>query len=412
MIEEKFIFIKLFIKHSKANIQARLARHARLEKGIRPNPKKRPPQPKRSFFQRLMSPLYRFFNVGDDFPLLKKLAAWSFGFVILFFSGTLFVPLYQYTGWVPPSYEELQAMAFSEDLTNDPLNSLIDTDVGMVIKPAVQSTVGDRSESNQIFIYTVEPGDSISTIAQQFGISKETVIMENELWNSTTLRTGIQLRILPVDGVSHPVKEGDTITELAEEYEVPMEDILRQNKLEEGETLVADSSIIIPGGEKERPVIIAAAPDPVTPSGRPSSGPSAPANPGGSAAPTASGAVWPVNSCAILTQRFGGYHTGVDLACRAKGPIYAAWGGTVRKASYGWGNGYGNHIIVDHGNGLQTLYAHNETLYVNVGDYVTAGQTIAWMGNTGNVRGVTGIHLHFEVRQNGQKRNPLSYYQI
>jgi murein DD-endopeptidase MepM/ murein hydrolase activator NlpD len=72
--------------------------------------------------------------------------------------------------------------------------------------------------------------------------------------------------------------------------------------------------------------------------------------------------------------------------------------------------GYGNVIVVDHGNGMQTLYAHNTELLVSVGQYVERGQPIATMGNTGRVYGRTGVHLHFEVIVNGVKKNPVVYF--
>ena len=108
-----------------------------------------------------------------------------------------------------------------------------------------------------------------------------------------------------------------------------------------------------------------------------------------------------------ITQGFRGGHYAYDVADTSKPPILAAAGGTVIKASSGtWGGGYGNHVIIDHGNGYQTLYAHAEVLYVNVGDSVSQGQVIAKMGNTGSVYGRTGIHLHFEITYNGTKLNP------
>ena len=83
----------------------------------------------------------------------------------------------------------------------------------------------------------------------------------------------------------------------------------------------------------------------------------------------------------------------------------------MSRADEGWNGGYGNVVVIDHGNGIQTLYAHNKTLYVQKGDIVTRGQPIAFMGNTGLVHGPTGIHLHFEVHVNGFKKNPLIYLQ-
>src|SRR5690606_15708867 len=326
-------------------------------------------KPKRKFLQRMLGPLFRFFGVSDDFPLLKQLSVSVFAFIFVFFSSTLFVPLYHYNGWVQANYEEdFDLIAISDPLADDPLNSLISED-GFIIKPALNSAEGDRSEANQIFLYTVEAGDTLSTIAQQFGIKKETLIMENELWNATTLRVGANLKILPVDGVSHTLKKGDTVSTLAQKYEVDPQDILRQHQLEEGATLALDTALIIPGGEKERPVVVAYVPPPTREgSFSRATGSTAPAVPDAGAAPsTGARLIWPTNSCGKLTQGFRSGHLALDIACRAKGPIYASAAGTVITSSDGWNGGYGHYIIIDHGNGMQTLYAHNEKRYVNVG---------------------------------------------
>ncbi len=105
----------------------------------------------------------------------------------------------------------------------------------------------------------------------------------------------------------------------------------------------------------------------------------------------------------------GTYHTGIDIDGYASmgSPIVAADSGTVIKAEY-YG-GYGNCIIIDHGNGFTTLYAHLSSMYVGVGSYVSKGQTIAGVGNSGTVYGADGIHLHFEVTVNGSRVDPLGY---
>ena len=101
----------------------------------------------------------------------------------------------------------------------------------------------------------------------------------------------------------------------------------------------------------------------------------------------------------------------MDIGDRSRPPVWAAGGGTIVKASSGtWGGGYGNHVIVDHGGGLQSLYAHLGTLNVYKGQYVNQGDILGMMGNTGRVYGVTGIHLHWEVRKNGVKHSPYNYY--
>lgn len=293
------------------------------------------------------------------------------------------------------------------DFTGQETDSMladIMTEDGFLLKPALNSTEGDRSTANEIFAYDVEPGDTLSSIAQRFGIKKETLVMENNLWNANSLKTGMTLKILPVDGISHVVKKGDTIDKIAKKYEVKAEDIVRQNQLEDGQVLLADSSLIIPGGKKE------VAP-PVSNGGRGNSGGNAPASVSAYAyAGQASGRlIWPAPG-AKLTQGYHAGHYALDIANRARGPIVAAAAGKVVTAKYGWNGGYGNYIIIDHGDGMQTLYGHNEKLYVTEGQYVDQGQTISWMGNTGRVYGATGIHVHFEVRIKGVKYNPKNFF--
>ena len=98
-------------------------------------------------------------------------------------------------------------------------------------------------------------------------------------------------------------------------------------------------------------------------------------------------------------------HTGIDIAVPTGTPVRAALPGVVTKATYNAG-GYGYYVMIDHGNGMVTLYAHNSKLLVNVGDTVEAGDTVSLSGSTGRS---TGPHLHFEVRVNGQRVNPRSY---
>ncbi len=99
------------------------------------------------------------------------------------------------------------------------------------------------------------------------------------------------------------------------------------------------------------------------------------------------------------------YHPAIDISAWIGAPVLASDSGFVVVA--GWdGTGYGNEIVIDHGNGYQTLYAHLNAFYVNVGDNVVKGQQIGEMGNTGNS---TGPHLHFEVRQGTVQRNPFGF---
>lgn len=108
----------------------------------------------------------------------------------------------------------------------------------------------------------------------------------------------------------------------------------------------------------------------------------------------------------MITNGYKAGHYALDIADRSKPPIWATRDGVVITAKYGWNGGYGNYIIIDHGDGFQTLYAHNEELYVAEGESVTKGQVISKMGNTGRVYGATGIHVHYECVSDGVKINP------
>jgi murein DD-endopeptidase MepM/ murein hydrolase activator NlpD len=116
--------------------------------------------------------------------------------------------------------------------------------------------------------------------------------------------------------------------------------------------------------------------------------------------------MWPT-PVRTITQGWSSRHGGLDISDSKMEPIYAAADGFVEVSGYQ--KGYGNTIVINHGNGFKTRYAHASELYVAAGDQVVAGQNIAKQGRTGHVYGVTGIHLHFEIIKNGVKVNPLLY---
>jgi murein DD-endopeptidase MepM/ murein hydrolase activator NlpD len=128
--------------------------------------------------------------------------------------------------------------------------------------------------------------------------------------------------------------------------------------------------------------------------------------PGPTGSPSAAGFIWPVHG--ILTSpfgwRWGRMHEGIDLAVPSGTPVVAAASGTVIVA--GWMGGYGNLVVIDHGNGIATAYGHNTSLAVGYGQYVAQGQLISYSGSTGHS---TGPHVHFEVRVNGSPVDPLGY---
>jgi murein DD-endopeptidase MepM/ murein hydrolase activator NlpD len=126
----------------------------------------------------------------------------------------------------------------------------------------------------------------------------------------------------------------------------------------------------------------------------------------GSGTPSAAGFIWPVNGPVVsgYGMRWGRMHEGIDIAAGTGTPIWAAAAGTVIHA--GWLGGYGNLVVVDHGNGLATAYAHASAILVGVGQSVAQGETVSLVGSTGNS---SGPHLHFEVRVNGSAVDPLLY---
>ena len=264
---------------------------------------------------------------------------------------------------------------------------------------------GNISIANRknIIEYKIEEGDSLGGIAYQFGVSINTLLWENNLTLKSVLKLGQLIRILPVSGVSHIIKKGDTLKKIASTYKAKVEEIVFFNGLEEdGSNLKVGEKIIVPNGVK---VVVSQPSTSYVTTARPSSGLNPPPS---NQAPSLKGFVWP-SAAKYITQYYSWLHHGLDIAGPKNSAVYAAKAGTVEVSQCGWNSGYGCYIIINHGGGVKTLYGHHNELLVKVGDSVSAGQTIGLMGNTGKVRGVTGIHLHFEVIINGARKNPLLY---
>lgn len=314
-------------------------------------------------------------------------------------------------GSLMPPYVPKEAQAREGVGETDPSQFLL-VEEGFLMKTSSLTDQAARRAYGEGLIHTVEAGESIEGIAEQYRISANTIRWANKLEGSG-LKPGQQLIILPTDGVLHTVARGQTLLAIAELYDRPLEDIVMQNQIQGG-VILAGQELIIPGGS---PIIpkptqtpttpVPTTPKPTTPKPTTPSTPSAPS--GAVAAVTVGIFQTPCNTCSI-TQYYRPGHYAIDIQTKgATRPIFAAEAGTVIRAATGWNGGYGNVIEIDHGNGVVTLYGHNESLYVEEGDVVTRGQEISKMGNTGRVYGKTGIHLHFEVRVNGVKKNPLLY---
>lgn len=265
---------------------------------------------------------------------------------------------------------------------------------GNALVPESGPAVSDNCNVNDnegIYLYEVREGENLSNIAQAFCISTKTILWANEIKDADLIRPGDELVILPITGVNHVVKSGDTLASIAKKYGSEIEDldpfiadIAAYNQLV-GQELTVGQTLIIPGGELAPP-----------PAPAPSQTRVATAPTYTSSAPATSGYFGhPVRGGAIKTQGIHGYN-GVDFAAGAGSEIVAAASGQVIVArGSGWNGGYGQYVVVKHDNGTQTLYAHLSGVAVRMGQSVSRGQTLGYMGSTGRS---TGVHLHFEVR--------------
>ncbi|RME63581.1 MAG: LysM peptidoglycan-binding domain-containing protein [Caldilineae bacterium] len=190
----------------------------------------------------------------------------------------------------------------------------------------------------------------------------------------------------------HVVRPGDTLSSIAAKYKVPMEAIASYplNKMESINTpLSVGQQLVVPGGQKPyipRQVVAYNGPVP-------------------QGASQGSGVFgWPTDG--VLTQPFWSGHRALDIGAWTGTPILAADSGYVIAARTGWNFGYGNMVMIDHGNGYVTLYGHMNSIFVRQGENVAKGEQIGTVGNTGNS---TGPHLHFEIRYQGVPRNPMPF---
>jgi len=284
-------------------------------------------------------------------------------------------------------------IAYAEINIDDPFLYLEDN---FIQKPFVS---GLNNPSDAIISYEVQVGDTLSAVASRYGITLNTILWANDLANANTVRPGMKLKILPVSGLLHKVKKGDSLTKIAQNYKINQDIIIYQNKLEPEANLAAGTELILPGAEMK---LAAPRRDTYIATDR---GSSYRNNPGYDIKYGGGNLLMPTDG--RLTQGFRNGHYGIDLANRALPPIYAAEAGKVLKAKYqGWNGGYGHHVIIEHDNGLQTLYAHMSDVYVQPGQLVARGEAIGRVGNTGKS---TGPHLHFEVINQGRKSNPWNY---
>ncbi len=291
----------------------------------------------------------------------------------------------------------------------------------------------DASQSDLYCVYEVHDGDTLSGIAQRYGLktsdssdltawqilvlsNKPDIVSEDDI-----LQPGQHLRIPLHNGIVHTVVSSQTLSDIAGEYGVAVDDIMSINHLADANTIGVGSEILIPDPQKYAP---AAAEEAAASTGSSSSGDSSGSSDSSSSSASSGGGsssaaivgggpksnvgfIWPVTG--PISSYFGPSHPlgiDIDLFSHHHAPIAAVAGGVVTFAGGNACCSYGYYVVIDHGNGYQSLYAHLSTISVSVGQVVSQGQQVGISGVTGYS---TGEHLHFEIHKNGAVVNPLNY---
>lgn len=264
----------------------------------------------------------------------------------------------------------------------------------------------DVPEREEISTYIVQSGDTLSDIADQFGVSTNTIRWANDIPAKSTVKVGQKLVILPITGVRHKVTAGDTVASIAKKYKADQFDIESYNNLDSGEKLTVGTTIIVPDGEVQftQSQLAKATTKSTSKSGLGGNSTDAQykntmGKIGGTSKKSAPNGYFIRPVVGTKTQGFHGPYNAIDVWAPEGTPIVAAAEGTVILAKgSGYNGGYGGLTIIQHPNGSQSLYAHQSKVIVNVGDYVAQGQKIGEVGHTGRVIGKTGNHLHLEFR--------------
>lgn len=268
--------------------------------------------------------------------------------------------------------------------------------LGMSVDQINTTTSVSVKPRDTVVTYIVQPGDTVSSIASKFDVSIDTIRWQNDLSSIDAIKPAQKIEIPPVTGMVHKVKRGETIFSIAKKYDVDPQQIVNWpfNTYSDDESfdLAVGQTLMVPEGVK--PAEQLWDPKRYVAQSTPNAG-----------SVSATGQfVWPTSGS--ISQQFVWYHPGLDIANRAAPSILAADAGRVTVAGWPDNFGYGNRVMIDHGNGFTTLYAHMSSIAVSAGQTVNRGDVIGQMGSTGRS---TGTHLHFEIRKNGATVSPLGY---
>ncbi len=254
----------------------------------------------------------------------------------------------------------------------------------------------------EVETYTVQPGDTVSSIAATYGLSVNTILWANNLSATSLIRPGNTLKIPPQNGLIYTIARGDTIRKIAETYQADELSILDANTDLDPNSLAVGKQIFIPDGVRPAPKI-APISQPTAISLKDILLPTGQTPDAASDLELENKLLWPAKSRRI-NQYYSWRHRGLDIDGDTGDPAYAPEAGKVERA--GWSNGYGYNVVINHGNGIKTLQGHFSKILVEAGDTVERGDVIALIGSTG---WSTGPHIHFEVIINGAKTNPFTY---
>lgn len=258
----------------------------------------------------------------------------------------------------------------------------------------IGTNISDKPRS-EMLEYTVAKGDTLSGISQKYSISSDSIRWANNLDTATSIKPGQTLKIPPVTGVVHKVKKGDTVYSIAKYYNTDAQGMVDYpfNTFTNDETfeLAVGQSLIVPDGvmpkvELWSPTYIAQR------------------TPNAGTVVASGNFVWPASG--IISQGFKWYHRAIDIANKIGTPILAADAGKVIIAGWPDNVGYGNRVMIDHGNGFVTLYGHLSAFACTPGQTVNRGDLIGYVGSSGRS---TGPHVHFEIRASGKTQDPMAY---
>ncbi len=333
-----------------------------------------------------------FSKVNSFYELLVKgrYVILSFCVLLLVSLGLVAVSTHITNLAQPLSFQEI--VLVEEEVLSGAMHSFLSVKEGAEIYEAEALALLDATQANQLFSlpvkytqYTVQQGDSIHTISNKFGLDNiSTLIGINEIENVRLLRAGQSLKIPSIDGLTYTVKSGDSLDAIATNHSVSIEEILDVNELD-SITLFEGDTLFIPGATMDSTSLRQAL---------------------GELFKHPLSVRWRLSSnYGYRADPFTGvrsFHTGTDFAVAKGTPVRAAMSGTV--STSGYSSIYGYYVIVNHGNGYQTLYAHfMEPAPVKKGQNVSQSSIIGYVGSTGYS---TGNHLHFSVYKNGKLVNP------